>query len=379
MKTLHNPFLTKSYVSKEYFCDREDELGLLLGNVENGRDTTLISPRRMGKTGLIFRFFEYIRDQKLDIRAVYVDIFASRSLGDFVRQLAEAILKNYPEQTSFGKKFMKFLKGLRPLISYNAISGEPQIQIFYQTPQDKEYTISELLQFLDRQDVQILIAIDEFQQIAAYPEKNVEALLRTCIQQLKNIRFIFCGSNHSLMLQIFSNASRPFFGATHYLFLGKIRHEKYAQFIQEIFLAHTMKIDEDAVTFILQWTYCHTFYTQSLCNIVFSLGVAHITLAEVKTACLQILIQNEPVFLQYRQLLTAAQWNFLIALAKEENVKHITAQNFIARHEIGTPANARRISKALVDKDLVYVSSETKETSYQVYDVFLLRWLQSTY
>ena len=68
-----------------------------------------------------------------------------------------------------------------------------------------------------------------------------------------------------------------------------------------------------------------------------------------------------------------------ITLAKEENVKHITAQNFIARHEIGTPANARRISKALVDKDLVYVSSETKETSYQVYDVFLLRWLQSTY
>jgi Predicted ATPase (AAA+ superfamily) len=379
MNKMRNPFLIKGYISKDYFCDREDELKELTRNAENGLDTTLISPRRMGKTGLIFRFFEYINDHKLEFNAIYVDIFATRSLEDFVRQLAEAILKHYPEKTGFGKNFMKFLKNLRPLISYNPISGEPQVQINYQTPQEKEYTVSELLQFLDNQNLQILIAIDEFQQIKEYPEKNVEALLRTCIQQLKNIRFIFCGSNHSMMLEIFSNAKRPFFGATHYLFLEKIQNEQYAQFIVEQFANHKMKIENEAVEFILDWTYTHTFYTQSLCNIVFSLGIKNITINEVKMACLQIIKQNEPIFLQYRQLLTPAQWNFLIALAKEEKIKQITAQDFIAKYQIGTPANAKRISQALIDKDLIFTSSKKKETTYQVYDVFLLRWLQSTY
>ena len=379
MKKMQNPFLVKGYISKKYFCDREDELKELSRNVENGLDTTLISPRRMGKTGLIFRFFEHISECNLGFNAIYVDIFATRSLEDFVRQLAEAVLKYYPEKTGFGKKFMKFLKGLRPIISYNSISGEPQVQINYQTPQEKEYTISELLHFLDNQNLQILIAIDEFQQIKEYPEKNVEALLRTCIQQLKNIRFIFCGSNHSMMLEIFSGAKRPFFGTTHYLYLEKIQQEQYARFIVEQFSKNKIKIEKKAVEFILDWTYAHTFYTQSLCNIVFSLGVANITIDEVKTACLQIIKQNEPIFLQYRQLLTSAQWNFLIALAKENGVQHIMAQDFIMKYRIGTPANAKRISQSLIDKDLVFTSSKEKETTYQVYDVFLLRWLQSIY
>ena len=379
MNKIRNPFLIKGYISKDYFCDREDELKELSRNVENGLDTTLISPRRMGKTGLISRFFEYIDEHKLGFHAIYVDVFATRSLEDFVRQLAEAVLKYYPEKTNFGKKFMKFLKGLRPIISYNSISGEPQVQISYQTPQEKEYTINELLQFLDNQNLQILIAIDEFQQIKEYPEKNVEALLRTCIQQLKNIRFIFCGSNHSMMLEIFSGAKRPFFGTTHYLYLEKIQQERYTQFIVEQFSKNKIKIEAKAVEFILDWTYLHTFYTQSLCNIVFSLGVRNVTIDEVKDACLQIIKQNEPIFLQYRQLLTPAQWNFLIALAKEEKIKRITAQDFITKYQIGTPANARRISQSLIDKDLIFTSSKKKETTYQVYDVFLLRWLQSTY
>jgi len=379
MKKLQNPFLTKGYITKKYFCDRKDELKELSRNMKNGLDTTLISPRRMGKTGLIFRFFEYIHDDKLGFDTIYIDIFATRSLDDFVKQLAEAILKCYPEKTNFGKKFMNFLKGLRPIISYDPISGEPQVQISYQTMQEKEYTINGLFQFLDKQNLQILIAIDEFQQIAEYPEKNIEALLRTCIQQLKNIRFIFCGSNHSMMLEIFSNTKRPFFGSTYYLFLEKIQHKQYAQFINDQFSAYNIKIDADAVDFILNWTFRHTFYTQSLCNIVFSLGVTSITSDEVKTACLQILKQNEPIFLQYRQLLTPAQWNFLIALAKEEKTKHLTAQNFIAKYQIGTPANAKRISNSLICKDLIFTTSGKKETFYQVYDVFLLRWLQSTY
>ena len=57
-----NPFTIKSYESKEQFCDREEELQLLLRNCFNRTDTTLISQRRMGKTGLILRLFDELKD-----------------------------------------------------------------------------------------------------------------------------------------------------------------------------------------------------------------------------------------------------------------------------------------------------------------------------
>ncbi len=374
-----NPFLVKGYYSKELFCDRETEIKELLRNVSNGIDTTLISPRRMGKTGLIMRFFEQLKETSPKTEALYIDIFASRSLSDFVKHLAETILKKFPEKTGIGKKFMAILKGLRPLISYDAISGEPQVQIAYHTQQEKEYTLQSLFQFLDSQKHPIVIAIDEFQQITDYPEKNMEALLRTTTQQLKNIRFIFCGSKKSIMVHIFSNAKRPFYASTQYLALDKIEKNIYAKFITSTFNRNGFKINEDAVEFILVWTKRHTFYTQSLCNMVFSQGIKKITLEIVKEACYEVMKQNEPVFLQYRQMLTPAQWNFLIAIAKEDEVKQITSQKFVNSYNIGTPANARRIARSLAEKELILIQQEKRQVVYHVYDVFFSGWLQHEY
>ncbi|OFX25284.1 MAG: hypothetical protein A2033_07580 [Bacteroidetes bacterium GWA2_31_9] len=374
-----NPFLVKGYYSKELFCDREEEIKMLLRNVSNGIDTTLISPRRMGKTGLIMHFFEQLKETESNTDILYFDIFATRSLSDFVKCLAETILKKFPEKTNFGKKFISILKGLRPLIGYDTISGEPQIQISYHSNQEKEHTLQSLLQFLDSHKNQIVIAIDEFQQITQYPEENMEALLRTVIQQLKNIRFIFCGSKKSMMLNIFSNTKRPFFASTQYLNLDKIEKTKYAKFIVNIFTDHGFTINEDTVEFILTWTKRHTFYTQSICNMIYSFDEKNTNIDTVKEACYEVLKQNEPVFLQYRQMLTPAQWNFLIAIAKEDEVKQITSQKFIASYNIGTPANARRIAKSLEEKELILVSQEKHQTIYQVYDVFFSRWLQHEY
>ena len=104
-----------------------------------------------------------------------------------------------------------------------------------------------------------------------------------------------------------------------------------------------------------------------------------IDLDTVKYGCVDILKRNETVFLQYRQMLTPAQWNYLIALAKEGEVQQITAQKFIAKYEIGTPANSRRICKSLLGKELVLEETSKNQITYKVYDVFLSRWLASEY
>jgi hypothetical protein len=376
MKKTVNPFIIKGYLSKEYFCDRTKELETLHRNVQNGGNTTLISPRKMGKSGLIFRYFE---DLHTEIQSIYVDIYSSRSLNDFIKLMAEAILLKFPERSKIGKEFMKFLKGLRPQISFNPFTNLPQIQIEYQTPQEVIYTLQGLFSFLETQNTPIVVAIDEFQQISAYPEKNVEALLRTHIQQLKNIQFIFCGSNKSMMTEMFTHAKRPFFASTRLLYLDKIDHSEYELFIRKHFEANKKFITDDALCTILNWTKSHTYYTQNLCNYIFSMKTNNIDIEVVKIAMDSILKENESFFFQYRQLLTPAQWNFLIAVAKENEITQITAQKFLIKYRIGTPANSRRILQALIDKELILENVSKNNVSYQVYDVFLSRWLAIKY
>jgi predicted Zn-dependent protease len=378
MKDIVNPFIIKGYLSKEYFCDREKELHTLLRNVQNGCNTTLISPRKMGKSGLIFRFFEDISGNNL-FQFIYVDIYSSRSLKDFIRLMAEAILRKFPEKSNIGKKFIKLLKGLRPIICFDPFTGSPQIQIEYQSSQEIVYTLQGLFTFLEEQNTPIIIAIDEFQQIVEYPENNVEELLRTHIQQLKNIFFIFCGSNKGMMTDMFSHAKRPFFASSRLLYIDKIENSAYQQFIRNHFERNKRHISDDALEAIINWTKSHTYYTQNLCNYIFSLKTKVIDIAVVKNAMAEILRENESFFFQYRQLLTPDQWNYLIAIAKENVVHQVTAQKFIAKYHIGSPANSRRILKSLIEKELILVNSTQDKPSYQIYDVFFSRWLEVKY
>jgi hypothetical protein len=376
MKKTANPFIIKGYISEKYFCDRKNELEILHRNVKNGGNTTLISPRKMGKSGLIFRFFD---DLSSEIQSIYVDIYSSRTLNDFIKLLAEAILLKFPEKSKIGKEFMKFLKGFRPLISFNPFTNLPQIQIEYQTSQEKIYTLQGLFTFLEAQNTPIVMAIDEFQQINEYPEKNIEALLRTYIQHLKNIQFIFCGSNKSLMTEMFTHAKRPFFASTRLLHLDKIDSVEYKEFIKNHFEGNKKQITDDALEAILWWTKSHTFYTQNLCNYIFSMKINQIDIEAVKNAMAGILKENESIFFQYRQLLTHAQWNYLISIAKENEVSQVTSQKFISKHNIGTPANSKRILKSLIDKELILENLSVDQPTYQVYDIFLSRWLAIKY
>lgn len=56
-QTVNNPFVVGKYLSDKYFCDRVEETEFLRKQIMNGRDVALISPRRIGKSGLIQHFF----------------------------------------------------------------------------------------------------------------------------------------------------------------------------------------------------------------------------------------------------------------------------------------------------------------------------------
>ena len=221
-----------------------------------------------------------------------------------------------------------------------------------------------------------MIAIDEFQQIRDYPEQNMEALLRTYIQQTRNLTFIFCGSKKHIMTDIFTNEKKPFYSSTTFVSLEKISEESYKTFIRRLFNERQREITDEALQFILEWTRRHTYYTQQLCHTIFANDSANVTLDDAKKACEQLMKQGETVYLQYRQMLTDKQWNYLIAVAKEGSVQQITASEFLSTYKIGSPSVSRRLADALVEKGLLNDDISVTGTTYTVSDVFLSHWME---
>ena len=125
-----NPFVLAPYACKELFCDRKEEMDNILQYLRNGRNITLISPRRLGKTGLIYRVFDEIKTSGAEFDTVYVDISATQSIDDFIRLFAQAVVSTLNHRSRIAA-FFSALGGLRPLLSYNAISGSPELRLTF--------------------------------------------------------------------------------------------------------------------------------------------------------------------------------------------------------------------------------------------------------
>src|SRR5664280_3270045 len=86
-----NPFVTGGYIGPDYFCDRQKETDLLLRAISSKRNLTLISLRKMGKTGLLKHVRHHlghlpkgsIKEQK-HVAVIYVDLMPTMNGNDTV-------------------------------------------------------------------------------------------------------------------------------------------------------------------------------------------------------------------------------------------------------------------------------------------------------
>lgn len=372
MKQL-NPFLVTGYISPEYFCDRENETSKILNAIKNRRNLTLFSLRRMGKTGLINHIIYKLAKQK-EISSFYLDIQDTSNIKEFTHEFAKAVIGKFD---SFSSKVIQNIgrtfSNLRPTISYDSLTGEPKINLDIANENDAIKSLEQIFEYLGKQKTNILVAIDEFQQILNYPDKNVEALLRKNIQKNNNVNFIFAGSHKHMLISMFRDHSRPFYQSSELMNLGTISREKYKKFIIKKLLKSEIIINDVDVDYILDWTKVHTYYVQFICNRLFSLGINEISHEIIKQTMGDILLENRVVYNNYRNLLSTNQWNLLKAIAKEKGIKQITSSKFIGDYKLGTPSSVSSSLKVLLDKEMVYRTDDL----YEVNDLFLSRWLEA--
>ena len=370
---MNNPFPVVAYIGPEYFCDRKTETENILEAIRNGRNVTLTSLRRMGKTGLIHHVLEQLKSKK-NTRCFYVDLYPTQSQADLIRTLARHTLgKLDSNHIKLMRELANFFTHLRPVIQYDPLTGAPAIEFTIDQHFHAEHSLEQIFSYLERSGQQIVIALDEFQQIAEYKDKNTEALLRTYVQRSKNVRFVFSGSHSSMLQSMFRDQNRPFYQSTDILYLGSIEHELYRDFICEKFAENKRKLSEENADRILDWCRHHTYYVQLVCNRIFSKGIKQPDDWFIENQFREILQENTPVYYNYRKLLTGNQWTLLQGIAREKGAKQVMGAEFIRKNELGTPSSVQTALLALQDKEMIF----EEDDRWWVYDVFLSRWLEN--
>ncbi|WP_373523647.1 ATP-binding protein [Aquiflexum sp.] len=370
------PFPTTGYTGPENFCDRLEETSKIIRLLEGGQSITLVSVRRMGKTALIKHVEHTLGNNWMSL---YLDIYKTENFAELLNELATAILQNLEEKSSMGRKIWNFMKSIKPTIQFNELSGLPSVSFDVQ-PEVAKQNIKAIFEILEVQKVPVLISIDEFQQITQYPEKNVDAWLRGVVQQLKNVVFIFSGSQHHIMTELFNHPNRPFFSSTSFIRLGKIDKEIYEEFIKEKFENAKWKVDEAAINELLEWADVHTYYVQLLCNRIYHAGHKKLISLAWKVEAMRIMEEIEHTYFNIRNLLTKAQWDVLTAIAKEEKVFSPTAGDFLKKHDLKSSAGVLRSLDALIEKEIVYFDyDELGDRYYRVVDSLMIRWFQNNY
>lgn len=368
----HNPFLVAGYFSPEYFCDRETETAKIISALDNDRNISLMSPRRLGKTGLIHHVFYNIMKTDTNVACIYFDIFSTQNLNDFVRIFAESVLGKIDEGIEKTmKQFVAYFKSFRPVLTYDSLTGTPEVSVKID-PENVNSSLQEVFAYLKQSNKRCYIAIDEFQQVANYPENGTEALLRSYIQFLPNVKFIFSGSRLHLMNEIFLSAKRPFYQSTQILSLGTVVPDVYFLFAGKHFQENGFKISRECFDYIYAMFEGHTWYIQMILNRLYEYREDIISNDLVNYSIRELLEENAYSYQELLNAYSAVQVNLLRAVAKEKIVPQINSGDFISGYRLKNASSVSRSLSKLIENELIYKT----EKGYVVYDRFLSIWLE---
>ncbi|MFC5625100.1 AAA family ATPase [Algoriphagus winogradskyi] len=372
MKEPFNPFVINTYQGKDYFCDREIDLDMLISHIENDRNVGLYAWRRLGKSALIHRLFEELETSK-GFETLYIDLLATQNMEEAIQAIASGIYEKYGKTTSgISASIQKLLASIGATINFSALSGLPEITLGINKPEQPSQSLKALGDFLISRKKRIVIAIDEFQQIADYEGAKAEAVFRTWVQQIPEVRFIFSGSHRTLMESMFTEKNRPFYQSSQLESLQPIKLEAYTEFILKHFQAVNKTIEPDSIAKIYTWSRGQTYTVQLVCNHLFA-NFKKVTNPDVDVVFDQILKQQQAIFANFQKMLTRAQWNVFRAIAKEEPLQNPLSKDFIQKHNLGAASTVSTALKALEKLELVIKD----EDSYLVHEVQLARWMAS--
>lgn len=371
-----NPFIITGRIPVKYFCDRKKDTKLLIDYILNKNNVLLLADRRLGKSELIHHCFE--QAELDDYVAIYVDILPTSSLSEFVFALGKAVHRQLVRKDQkLVMSFLRALKSIKGTFGLDLTTGLPTLDIALGDIVEPEYTLGEIFGFIESEGIKCIIAIDEFQQICKYPEKNVEALLRSHIQQIGDCRFVFAGSEKSILSQMFLSSARPFYNSVTIQELTEIPAGKYTEFVVSNFQSKNRGISPETVEKVYDYFKGNTYYMQKTFNKSFMMTPeeGECSTETVNAAIASNVMENDRPYRELFSMMSARQKQLLIAIAEEGEAEKITSGQFLVRHSFISTSMVQSATRQLLERNLI----QKKDDKYRLSDAHLRIWLMDKY
>jgi AAA+ ATPase superfamily predicted ATPase len=371
-----NPFRFGNFVVDE-FADREGELAEVMADMRNGQDLVIFAPRRLGKSSLVLKAAENLREK--DALVAYLNLMTSPNKARFAERLATAIYTDVAApKAKLRDRALAMFQGLRiaPTVTVDPADGRLGFSFGVgHAEADLDGTIEMLLELpakiADERDQRVVLILDEFQEIVDL-DPNFPKLLRSVFQGQPDVCHVYLGSKRHVMRDLFSNANEPFWRSAKQMEIGLIPPPLFAPFVRRRFADTNKELGEDICDDLLGITGGHPYATQELAYALWEQtpfdGRADDAL--LRRAVGLVLQSEHAHFSLVWDSLAAGQRVLLEALAKEPG--RPLSGEYRNRHGLAGPSSVQTALAALIDRELI---EREPDGAYRVMEPFLTEWL----
>jgi uncharacterized protein len=367
---MRNPFTISEIAVDEAFCDRETELKELVSHANNKANVVLFSPRRYGKTSLVKRVQASFA--KKGVVTLYVDFYGVDSVGSIVENLVSCFYK----YCHLYKKTKWFFSALRPTMKVDPADGNVFFSI---EPAEKRRGIDLLREILDEfgkvaatHKEGFHVVFDEFQEITELPEsKQIEGVMRSCIQTHKNVSYFFVGSRRRILLAMFNERKRAFFQSSINYPLGPLPEEEAVAFIVERFRVAGKTCPVEIAKEIYKAVGGYPAYIQRIPYSVYEISKGDkITPDDYQHGFLKAMEEQKNY---YESLLAplSIQQKKLFAAISTEPTSNLFSVTYMFNHNLGSYGGVQGAFKKLLNLDYVEKGSDGR---YYVVDPVFALW-----
>ena len=372
-----SPFIYGVTVSKKAFTNREIETKKLYKNLTQGINTSIISPRRWGKSSLVEKVIYDIQQQEKGVSTVIIDLFSVSSTEEFLELFAKEIVKassaKWQEWLQSGKTFFKhlipkFSVGIDPATDFSISFDWEELK----KHEDEILNLPETI--AKKKKIKFIICLDEFQDLASFSDYSIlEKKMRATWQRQKNVTYCLYGSKRHMMSEIFNTPSNPFYRFGDIMFLPKISREKWIEFIKKSFSATRKEISDEAAQMIPDSMKNHSWYVQQLAHYTWQNTENKATVKEVKAAFLELIRTNIPFYQKEIETISNTQLNLLKAVANGE--KQLTSSKVMQKYKLGTPRNVSKNKTTLMNADII----NEEDKCYEFLDPAFEKWFRKQF
>jgi hypothetical protein len=351
-----SPFIYGSTVSAHAFTNREAEMKKLSANLLNGVNTTIISPRRWGKSSLVEKVTFDITKKHKSVKVVLIDLFSVGSEEEFLEAFAREVIKasssKWQEWLASGKDFFK---KLTPKLS---VGIDPQSDFslgfdWKELNKNSDEVLNLPENIAQKKNIKFIVCLDEFQNLSTFHNaSNFEKKLRAVWQRHKSVTYCLYGSKRHMMTEIFNNPSKPFYRFGDIVLLPKIELDKWQHFIILGFEKTGKKIDESTATLIPQVMKNHSWYVQQLAHYTWNVTSQEATVTEMNIALTELIHANTPLYQREIEMISTTQVNLLKAICNRET--KFTSAAVMQRYALGTPRNVSKNKTILINNDIIH-------------------------